>query len=299
MAYAFQQMLNNAIDHSRSETATIRWWVDEQQWALDITDQGVGVYANLRDGLQLANEFEAVQELSKGKQTTDPARHTGEGVFFTSRVVDLFRLSSLGVRWTVDNLRGDTALGTAGIAVGTSVFCPIDPRTDRMLATVFREFTEDHAFIRTRPVVKLFEIGTEFVSRSEARRHASDPRQHEPGRRLHGPARAASDGGLRGGAAPASGPRWVPPRDRSRAEQRPDGGRRYGRVRHRGMGQTGPLLGEGLQHGEGHRVDQPLRPRTHGLQRAAVVDVAGPVGRPGRENPCARGGRVVRRGERR
>jgi hypothetical protein len=28
----------------------------------------------------------------------------------------------------------------------------------------------DHAFIRTRPVVKLFEAGTVFVSRSEARR---------------------------------------------------------------------------------------------------------------------------------
>jgi STAS-like domain of unknown function (DUF4325) len=35
---------------------------------------------------------------------------------------------------------------------------------------VFREFTEDHAFVRTRPAVKLFDIGTEFVSRSEARR---------------------------------------------------------------------------------------------------------------------------------
>jgi hypothetical protein len=50
------------------------------------------------------------------------------------------------------------------------VYCRIDPQTQRVLAEVFREFTEDHAFVRTRPVVKLFEIGTEFVSRSEARR---------------------------------------------------------------------------------------------------------------------------------
>ena len=32
----------------------------------------------------------------------------------------------------------------------------------------------DHAFIRTRPVMKLFEIGTDFVSRSEARRLLDD-----------------------------------------------------------------------------------------------------------------------------
>lgn len=170
MAYAFQEMLNNAIDHSHGEAATISWWVDEGQWAFDITDDGVGVYSNLLTGLGLGSEFEAVQELSKGKRTTDPTHHSGEGLFFTSKVVDLFRLSSSGVRWTVDNLRHDTALGAERAGTGTSVFCRIDPQTERVLAAVFREFTEDHSFIRTRPVVKLFEIGTEFVSRSEARR---------------------------------------------------------------------------------------------------------------------------------
>ena len=90
--------------------------------------------------------------------------------FFTSKVVDLFRLSSSGVRWTVDNLRHDTALGLVPAAEGTSVLCQVDPQTDRVLADIFREFTRDHAFVRTRPVVKLFEIGTVFVSRSEARR---------------------------------------------------------------------------------------------------------------------------------
>ena len=48
--------------------------------------------------------------------------------------------------------------------------CQIDPLTERSLADVFGEFTSDHAFVRTRPAVKLFAIGTSFVSRSEARR---------------------------------------------------------------------------------------------------------------------------------
>lgn len=170
VAYAFMEMLNNAIDHSRSETATISWWIAPDHWSFEISDEGLGAYANLRAGLKLGSEFEAVQELSKGKRTTDPARHTGEGIFFTSKAVDLFRLTSSGVRWTVDNLRHDTALGSVPPARGTSVYCRLDPHTDRVLADVFRQFTQDHAFVRTRPVVKLFEIGTEFVSRSEARR---------------------------------------------------------------------------------------------------------------------------------
>jgi anti-sigma regulatory factor (Ser/Thr protein kinase) len=170
MAYAFTEMLNNAIDHSASETATITWWADADQWSFEVRDYGVGAYPKLREGLHLASEFEAVQELSKGKRTTDRQHHTGEGIFFTSKAVDVFRLTSSGVRWTVDNLRQDAALGVVPASKGTSVICQVDPNTDRPLAGVFLEFSRDHAFVRTRPVVKLFQIGTTFVSRSEARR---------------------------------------------------------------------------------------------------------------------------------
>jgi anti-sigma regulatory factor (Ser/Thr protein kinase) len=170
IGYAFTEMLNNAIDHSGSDSATISWWTGTDQWTFEVRDYGIGVYPKLRAGLRLASDFEAVQELSKGKRTTDQLRHTGEGIFFTSKAVDLFRLTSSGVRWTVDNLRRDTALGLVPPTEGTSVICQIDPQTDRTLSGIFREFTVDHAFVRTRPVVKLFEAGTVFVSRSEARR---------------------------------------------------------------------------------------------------------------------------------
>lgn len=170
MGYAFTEMLNNAIDHSDSDTVSIMWWTSSDQWIFEIRDYGVGAYPKLRTGLKLASDFEAVQELSKGKRTTDRAHHTGEGIFFTSKAVDVFRLTSSGVRWTVDNLRHDVALGIVDQATGTSVVCQIDPQTERDLTAIFHEFTNDFAFTRTRPVVKLFEIGTSFVSRSEARR---------------------------------------------------------------------------------------------------------------------------------
>jgi anti-sigma regulatory factor (Ser/Thr protein kinase) len=170
IGYAFTEMLNNAIDHSGGETVSIAWWITSDQWSFEVRDFGVGAYAKLRAGLRLSSDFEAVQELSKGKRTTDSDHHAGEGIFFTSKAVDLFRLTSSGVRWTVDNLRHDVALGLVPAFSGTSVICQIDPQSDRDLTDVFREFTVDHAFVRTRPVVKLFEIGTSFVSRSEARR---------------------------------------------------------------------------------------------------------------------------------
>ena len=39
-------------------------------------------------------------ELSKGKLTTDSANHSGEGIFFTSRMFDVF-LSLKQTGWTI------------------------------------------------------------------------------------------------------------------------------------------------------------------------------------------------------
>jgi anti-sigma regulatory factor (Ser/Thr protein kinase) len=171
VAYAFTEMLNNAIDHSGGATAIVRLWRQPARVDVEIIDDGDGVFAHLLTGLGLPDLFASVQELSKGKRTTAPDRHSGEGIFFTSKAVDLFALAANGLVWTVDNLRRDEAIGASPVQVGTTVRLSLDPGTDRDLSALFRQFSdEDHAFSRTRPVVRLFEIGVSFVSRSEAKR---------------------------------------------------------------------------------------------------------------------------------
>lgn len=170
MTYAFTEMLNNAIDHSGGTQATVAFWVSPDRWAFRIVDDGEGVFPHLRVGLGLSDDFAAVQELTKGKRTTWAERHSGEGIFFTSKMVDLFRLSSAGLRWTVDNIRGDHAAGRSEPVPGTTVYAEVSPATTRLPGEVFAQFTEAYEFVRTRPVVKLFGMGLTFVSRSEARR---------------------------------------------------------------------------------------------------------------------------------
>lgn len=168
--YAVTEMVNNAIDHSDGRQVDVSLWIDGTEIRVVIADDGVGVFERLRTGFDLEDEFAAIAELTKGKRTTDPTAHTGEGIFFTSKAADLFVLESNAVRWTVDNKRADEAVGTSAVSAGTVVRISLDLETDRDLTRLFREFTVDHDFVRTRPVIKLFEIGTEFVSRSEAKR---------------------------------------------------------------------------------------------------------------------------------
>jgi hypothetical protein len=71
----------------------------------------------------------------------------------------------------VDNLRDDQAVGDSSIRTGTLVRVELDPATDRDLSGVFRAYSDDdHEFVRSRTVVRLFEYGVRFVSRSEAKR---------------------------------------------------------------------------------------------------------------------------------
>ncbi len=168
--YVFTEILNNAVDHSEGTHAQIQVWRSDVALVIEIRDDGIGAFRRLVEGKNLPSLYAAVQELTKGKQTTDPDRHSGEGIFFSSKAVDLFSLAANGVIWIVDNLREDHAVGTSPTTVGTAVRLEIDPNTDLDLAALFRQFTEDTKFTRTRPVVKLFALGVNFVSRSEAKR---------------------------------------------------------------------------------------------------------------------------------
>lgn len=170
--FTFTEMLNNAIDHSEGSSVATRWFAADSQIAFEIEDDGVGVYRNMREDRGLATDFEAIGEISKGKQTTAPEAHSGLGIFFSSRMSSRFRLSSGHYVWTVDSHLDDQAIGwLEDERVGTLVRCEVDADTTVEPRDVFRTLAplEAPGSHRSRVRVSLFEQG-DFVSRSEAKR---------------------------------------------------------------------------------------------------------------------------------
>ncbi|MBW3604305.1 MAG: DUF4325 domain-containing protein [Actinobacteria bacterium] len=172
VAYTLTEMVNNVIDHSAAREVDVRVRSVDARWVIEVRDEGRGAFSHLTRHLGLDNPIAAVQEVSKGKVTTDPQHHTGEGIFFSSKAVDVFELASAGLVWVVDNQRGDHALGTSDVVAGTTVRLEIDRDSTRSVGDVFDAYTDDHRFNRSRAVVTLFEYGERFVSRSEAKRVA-------------------------------------------------------------------------------------------------------------------------------
>lgn len=169
--YAFSEMLNNAIDHSRSARVSVAVECRQGNFRFEIRDWGVGVFESVRRKFRLKNHFEAVEHLAKGKQSTAPERHTGQGIFFTSKIADRFTLESHRLCYTVDNALDDVFLKDVRLLKGTRVEFILKQRSRKELKKLFDEYSgDDYAFDRTTIVVRLSQAGGEHISRSQARR---------------------------------------------------------------------------------------------------------------------------------
>ena len=169
--YAFTEVLNNAIDHSMSDKCRIELRVDAINVFFTIRDYGIGVFQSIADKLNLPDEQTALVELIKGKTTTQPQAHSGEGLFFVSRSADQFLLRShrLQIEW--DKFRDDVFVSDQRFIEGTHAQFEIRNDSLRRLENVFDEFAPkkyDFQFQKTIVLVKLLQ--REYVSRSEAKR---------------------------------------------------------------------------------------------------------------------------------
>jgi anti-sigma regulatory factor (Ser/Thr protein kinase) len=173
-AYGFMEMLNNAIDHSGSESVRIECAVTAECVDLRIVDDGVGIFRKIKEALNLEHEIEAVAELAKGKLTTDPKRHTGEGIFFTSRAFDYFAILSGQLYFSHTRPDNDWIIeDRENPFTGTYVRMTVSLKTPTVLKKVFDQFTTEgeYDFSKTHVPVSLLQHGTDnLVSRSQARR---------------------------------------------------------------------------------------------------------------------------------
>lgn len=173
--YGFTEIVNNAIDHSEGNQIIISVLRDETQVIIQIVDDGEGIFERIARLMNLSDPRESLLELSKGKLTTDPDNHTGQGIFFTSRAFDTFQILSGDLVFSHhENQSEDYLLHGNNFKSGTGVIMQIALDSTKDLGAIFSEFSsgpDDYRFDRTVVPLKLalFE-GERLVSRSQAKR---------------------------------------------------------------------------------------------------------------------------------
>lgn len=172
--YGFTEMFNNAVDHSDGSEILIRIGKTAITTKIVMLDNGIGIFKKIQKALALLDERHAILELSKGKLTTDPQHHTGEGIFFTSRMFDLFDILSGGVYFTHQfGDDKDWILEGEQFQTGTAVWMELNNHTARTTKKIFDQYSsgDEYRFNKTVVPVKLAQYGNDkLISRSQAKR---------------------------------------------------------------------------------------------------------------------------------
>lgn len=175
-AYGFTEMFNNVIDHADSKDCYWMFERNAKNIKLYIRDHGIGIFEKIQKECALADHRQALFELSKGKLTTDKSRHTGEGIFFTSRAFDYFSITSMDLfysrmrddnhQWLIDWRPSYERVP------GTMVSMEISVGSERKLEDVFSEYEDDdHSFSKTSVSIELARYALDqLVSRSQGKR---------------------------------------------------------------------------------------------------------------------------------
>ena len=173
--YGFTEMVNNVIDHSEGKCLEINLLIDYKKIMINIIDDGVGIFNKIKNDLKLSDPKFAILELAKGKFTSDPKNHSGEGIFFTSRMFYPFIISSAELTFLGNKSYKDLLFESKKDKTkGTFVFMCISKKSNLSIKKVFDEYADPDkipGFHKTVVPVKLMEYeGESLLSRSQAKR---------------------------------------------------------------------------------------------------------------------------------
>ena len=172
--YSFTEMVNNAIEHSEADNIWILIEKNALYTSVYIMDDGIGVFRKIQEHFDYDSLDDAVIELSKGKLTTDSSCHSGEGIFFTSRIMDDFYVYSNHKMYTFNKFQEEAIDSIKKEYVfSTCVYMSLSNISKKDINDVFDEYTDvDKGFIRTLiPLKNIFE--GDPISRSQAKRVCS------------------------------------------------------------------------------------------------------------------------------
>lgn len=168
--YILGEMINNVVDHSGAENLQILVKQNYLSTKVYILDDGIGIFKKIKEHFNMSDLDEAICELFKGKLTTDPENHSGEGIFFSSRLADRFAIFSDGKIFSINKYDIDGLWDDPQPRAGTAVIIELSNESNKRAEEVFNQYAQvEGGFSRTMvPLKNMFD--TAPVSRSQAKR---------------------------------------------------------------------------------------------------------------------------------
>jgi anti-sigma regulatory factor (Ser/Thr protein kinase) len=173
LEYVCTEMLNNVLDHSGASMLSAAFDWSPASVALRFSDNGRGIFKVVRQAYALDSEQDAALLLLKGKVTSDPKRHTGEGLFFSSRACQWFCAQSGSIGLSLTAPSGWLFESPNEQVTGTRIGARVSRDQPPDLKRLFDEFCPQPDLQFSRTVVQVGlqrHADGELVSRSQGKR---------------------------------------------------------------------------------------------------------------------------------
>lgn len=173
--YCFTEMMNNVIDHSGTKKVDIILQINSATTKIYLRDYGIGIFRNVMEVFDLPSVNDSYAELIKGKLTTDADNHSGEGLFFTSRVLDYFAAIANGIQYTynkyeeINILLDENKYFSDFDQTGTLIYMELSNNSKKTMKELFDRYT-DEDFVFNKTIIPVKNIFPYPVSRSQANR---------------------------------------------------------------------------------------------------------------------------------
>jgi anti-sigma regulatory factor (Ser/Thr protein kinase) len=171
----FVEVYDNAIEHAGGTGVLVEIGESAGRVTLSITDNGVGLFEKLRLAFGLEDHLHALIELSKGRLTTDPDHHVGQGIFLAWRAFDQFWIGS-GDVMLMHRDEMNYPINLKGLMkFGTRLSMSVRKNSDVEWRAIVERYTGagrcDPLFSSTHVPLSLAKSGTDpLETRSQARR---------------------------------------------------------------------------------------------------------------------------------
>lgn len=137
--YALSELLSNVIDHSGGTHVAVSMRTTALHLQLLVSDDGCGVFERIQQRFGIGDPTVAMLELSQDKLTSSPDRQGGHGLFFTSRLADVFDLHANHRAFQCRGWDRHSWHPTKAVARdGTSIYIAINLDTPRTLDQLLR-----------------------------------------------------------------------------------------------------------------------------------------------------------------
>jgi len=137
--YSIEALVSNIVDHANASSLYVKLFLTYSDLHIIISDNGSGLFDNIKGKLNLNNTQLAAIEIAKGQITTSPLHHSGDALNTIFHLFDRVKIDSSGLAIIYDNKTKIWKIDYSKQKQGTRVHLQINPNSNRTIERVFQK----------------------------------------------------------------------------------------------------------------------------------------------------------------